>query len=208
MPGRRRQSDGSIYVRGCLIDTIEQVSHRLFEGMIPVEWLYLGGFKDRKGKFTEMTPTPLWKTLVADRGPSGQKAPLWYHTALENALTKRNANGDLITGDLIRQGKPEDMVAFLQRAQDVLWNRRLFLLETASGPGFGLGPSGAQEGDIVCILFGCSVPVVLREVGTAELPAYQLIGEAFIYGMMEGQALGEYRNRPAFGGSSTEYRLV
>ena len=171
--------------------------------MIPAEWLQLVGGVEPGSNARRDIPHHFWRTLVADRDPSGSPAPKLYYTALDNALTKRNSNGDLITPDLIRQGRPEDMVAFLQRAQDVIWNRKFFLLQRAAAPRFGLGPTKAQKGDSVCILFGCSVPVVLRKVGTLEVPAFQLIGEAFIYNMMEGQAMSEYR-----GSESTEYRLV
>ena len=193
-PGRKFRSDGSLYVEGFTINVIKRISHRLFEGMIPAEWLQLAGWIKPESGATKEIPEHLWRTLVADRDPNGQAAPHRYYTALDNALTKCNSNGDLITTELIRHGRPEDMVAFLQRAQDVIWNRRFFLLEYARKSRFGLGPTKTQEGDIVCILLGCSVPVVLRKVGTLDPPAFQLIGEAFIYGMMDGEALDEYRN--------------
>lgn len=176
--------------------------------MIPAEWLHFGGWKSRGESESKETPPRLWKTLVADRDSNGVLAPPRYHTALENALTKCNSNGDLITADLIRQGRPEDMVAFLQRAQDILWNRKFFLLERKKAPRFGLGPTGTQAGDILCIFFGCSVPVVLRKVQNTGSPAYQLIGEAFIHDMMDGQALSEYRNRGDFRAEGTEFRLM
>ena len=201
--GRKRRSDGSLYVRGFTIDTIDQVSHRLFESMIPAEWLQLGGGIEPGSSAPREIPPHFWRTLVADRDPYGQSAPKRYYTALDNALTKRNSNGDLITTELIRQGRPEDMVAFLQRAQDVIWNRKFFLLKRPEKPRFGLGPNTAQKGDIVCILYGCSVPVVLRKVGTSDVSAFQLVGEAFIYNMMEGQAHNDYREP-----EDTEYRLV
>ena len=200
---RKRRSDSSLYVRGFTIDVIEQLSHRLFEGMIPAEWLPSGGLIEPGSGPPSEIPHHFWRTLVADRDPTGKPAPKWYYTALDNALTKRNSNGDLITADLIRHGQPEDMVKFLQRVQDIVWNRKFFLLKRAEKPRFGLGPTKAQKGDLVCILFGCSVPVVLRKIETSHVPAFQLIGEAFIYNMMDGQALNENIDP-----EGTEYRLV
>jgi hypothetical protein len=52
----------------------------------------------------------------------------------------------------------------------------------------GLAPPDTQEGDIVAILYGCSVPVVLRRLKKSER-AYQLVGESYVYGMMDGEAL-------------------
>ena len=208
--GRKRQSDGTIYVRGFKIDEIDQVSHRLFEGMVPAEWLQHAGWNKLGSDGSTEVPVQLWKTLVADRDHDGHKASNLYQTALDIALTKCNTNGDLITADLIRQGRPEDMVTFLQRAQNVLWNRKFFLLKRAQKPRFGLGPTQTQEGDIVCIFLGCSVPVVLRKVGTWENPAFQFIGEAFMHGLMEGQALNDYRNldHQSVVEKSMEFRLV
>jgi hypothetical protein len=50
----------------------------------------------------------------------------------------------------------------------------------------GLGPCEARTGDIVCILFGCSVPCILRpqydDIG--NITHYLFIGEVYIYGLM------------------------
>jgi hypothetical protein len=37
----------------------------------------------------------------------------------------------------------------------------------------GLVPAGTNPGDVVCILFGCSVPMVLRQ----KFDTYTLVGE-------------------------------
>lgn len=41
----------------------------------------------------------------------------------------------------------------------------------------------------VCILFGCNVPVILRQ--DSQTGRYELVGESYIYGIMEGEALDE-----------------
>jgi hypothetical protein len=50
-----------------------------------------------------------------------------------------------------------------------------------------------KVGDLYCIIFGCSMPVILRECGGY----YQVIGEGYLQGFMEGRAvelleIGEY----------------
>ena len=96
------------------------------------------------------------------------------------------------------------MVDFLHRCQDVLWDRTMFLL---AGPWEGklcLGPSQARREDRVCILYGCNVPVLLRE---RALPsgdrAYELVGETYIYGLMDGEALDGSTD-----GASREFMLI
>jgi len=47
----------------------------------------------------------------------------------------------------------------------------------------GLVPQDAKEGDLVVVLFGAVQPFVLRSEGGR----YKLIGEAFVYGIMDGE---------------------
>jgi hypothetical protein len=51
----------------------------------------------------------------------------------------------------------------------------------------GLGPETLKEGDKICVLLGCSMPVILRKVENH----YIYIGEAFIDGYMFGKAIEE-----------------
>jgi Heterokaryon incompatibility protein (HET) len=52
----------------------------------------------------------------------------------------------------------------------------------------GLAPCVVQEGDIVCVLLGYSVPVILRLVGDH----YLFVGDCFAYGLMDGEALLDF----------------
>ncbi|PNP51219.1 hypothetical protein THARTR1_08123 [Trichoderma harzianum] len=48
-----------------------------------------------------------------------------------------------------------------------------------------LGPAVMEEGDVVCVLFGGKLPFCLRPVGKR----YLLVGECYVHGLMEGEAL-------------------
>ena len=53
-------------------------------------------------------------------------------------------------------------------------------------------PNETRVGDLICILYGCSVPVILREIkdpNTQETLHYELIGESYIYVLMDGEAV-------------------
>ncbi|KAH7075939.1 heterokaryon incompatibility protein-domain-containing protein [Paraphoma chrysanthemicola] len=63
--------------------------------------------------------------------------------------------------------------------------KRRFIMTNDSH--LGMAPSEAMKGDFVCILYGCSVPVVLR--WCAEKQAFSLIGECYLNGFMNGKAL-------------------
>ena len=47
----------------------------------------------------------------------------------------------------------------LRRVKASIWDRRL--IKTFNGR-LGLAPAKVQRGDLVCILYGCSVPVIMR----------------------------------------------
>lgn len=49
----------------------------------------------------------------------------------------------------------------------------------------GWGPPGMADGDVVCVIIGCNVPVVLRSVGDH----YIHIGPCWVLGLMNGEAL-------------------
>lgn len=47
-----------------------------------------------------------------------------------------------------------------------------------------LAPEAAEVGDVVCLFHGATVPFVLRREVNGE---YRLLGEAYVYGIMDGQ---------------------
>ncbi|KAL1584156.1 hypothetical protein WHR41_07222 [Cladosporium halotolerans] len=50
----------------------------------------------------------------------------------------------------------------------------------------GLAPHGAREGDLVFVAVGADVPYVLRSCGDG----YELIGECYVQGIMDGEVMG------------------
>jgi hypothetical protein len=49
----------------------------------------------------------------------------------------------------------------------------------------GVGPTRMENGDVLCVILGCSVPVVLRPCGGQ----YQFVGPCYVFGLMEGEAI-------------------
>lgn len=58
----------------------------------------------------------------------------------------------------------------------------------------GLGPQSLEEGDEIWLLKGANVPFVLRKLGNGN---FTLVGEAFVFGVMHGEAVME-KNGDAF----------
>ena len=48
----------------------------------------------------------------------------------------------------------------------------------------------AEKGDKVCILKGCSVPILLR---SRPEGCYVVVGDAYVHGIMNGEAMAEAR---------------
>ncbi|KAI0865855.1 heterokaryon incompatibility protein-domain-containing protein [Xylaria cubensis] len=81
----------------------------------------------------------------------------------------------------------EAVEAILKRPE-AMRGRRFF--KTAKGL-FGLAPALAQKGDCVVVLFGGKVPFILRGFPDAE--SYHLVGESYVHGIMDGEAIHQPR---------------
>jgi len=184
-----RFSGRSLIVKGFELDSISELESPAVLGNIPAEWLVLGGLESSS---TEI-PDRFWRTLVADRGQGGQKAPLYYRRACQITFSQRMEGGDLDTHDAIYNAQSSLVSEYVERVQAVVWSRRMMI--TAAKRLLGLVPKKSREGDLLCILHGCSVPVILRkrrEFVDGDL--YELVGECFVYGIMDGEALTIAKN--------------
>ena len=110
---------------------------------------------------------------MGDRDSEGGNPPRWHQRACLYWLNQESSQLELVT-------------AYQKRVKEVIFNRNLFAYEELDGSlqDGGVGPSDVQSGDLVCILFGCSVPVILRE---HAMNTYILIGECYVHRKMEGE---------------------
>jgi hypothetical protein len=188
--GQRRR-DPSLYVKGLRIGKIAWASDPIPDSVIPKVCLQKGGWSGQGASTVDKAPDKLWRTLVADRGPDGGNPPSWYHRACLHCLVNDTPNGHINTRELLGKGQPDIVRNYLKRVQAVTWNR-VFLEADSQTAGveklFGLGPPRTELGDFICILFGCSVPCILRK-HPHEDGAFEFIGEAYIYGKMDGEAV-------------------
>ncbi|KAH8588661.1 hypothetical protein B0O99DRAFT_354896 [Bisporella sp. PMI_857] len=72
---------------------------------------------------------------------------------------------------------PSNNTPVLQTYCDFCWDRKAYLTERGL---VGLAPGAMQLGDIVCVIFGCDTPFVLRP----EDNHYLLVGSCFLLGFM------------------------
>ena len=188
--------DNSMFVEGVVVDAIAKIQpaalcgnerSALHDG-VPNNWRAAGGWMQS----AKEPPDVYWRTLVADRGPNGNGTPDFYPVACKEQANRyyRVANNYYWDWDATPMSRATDalVVKFVHRVQEVVLNRRL--VNTEHGR-LGLAPKRAKKSDLVCLLGGCSVPIVLRpqqDAGTGE-GYFQFIGECYIHGIMEGEAL-------------------
>ncbi len=155
---RKREKLGhfSMYVEGFVLDEISEVQQLSRNGQIPQDWADFGGWPEAKGN----PPDKFWRTLVADRGKDGKNPPVYYSRACKESFIKGGYVGGAVnTTDLINYERNSVVAQFCRRIQAVVWNRALVKTKTGR---LGLVGKDVEKGDLVCILYGCSVPVILR----------------------------------------------
>jgi hypothetical protein len=126
------------------------------------------------------------RTITADTKLDGSRfeQPQGF-LFLSNALASRYAARVLDDeGGSSTVSSLESRLRAAMRAVQLRVVRRRFFI--TSGGCFGLGPRNAEEGDVVFVLLGCSVPVVLRRNGED----WSFVGEAFVAGIMDGEVAG------------------
>ena len=155
---RKRQRCGhySLYVRGFKLDMVVEVLDASQGGNIPRSWLDMAGWTD----YAKDPPDSFWRTIVGDRGRDNRNPPYYYATACKESVRRGGtASGRVNTADLVNNERNSIVAEFCRRVQAVIWGRRLFRTEKGT---LGLA-TNVKKGDCICILYGCSVPVILSE---------------------------------------------
>ncbi|RFN50245.1 het-domain-containing protein [Fusarium flagelliforme] len=120
----------------------------------------------------------------------------WRRTNDEIELGDLGCVGDFFEDQIPDYIDKDCLWADFVRFRNVSSGRRFV---TTSGGRFGWVPGGTEHGghmevyrgDLFCIVFGCSVPLVVRRVGND----YCVLGEGYLQGFMDGQILKELENR-------------
>lgn len=148
----------SLYVAGFELDEVGEVTDASQGGNIPKSWLDLSGWK---APYDKDPPSEFWRTIVADRGQDNRNPPYYYARACKESVDKGGiASGMVNTSALINNERNSIIAEFCRRVHAVIWGRSLF--RTKKGK-LGVAAKGVQPGDKICILYGCTVPVILRE---------------------------------------------
>lgn len=137
----------------------------------------------------------LFKALLSMAIKSHAKTPSlfykWYETNrnfLIQGWTLENLSIAFVQDKTIPKSTtdPNGQNDFIGRLHDTVVKMKRRLAVTDHGL-LAMAPMASRKGDLICILFGCSVPVVLRKI--PESDAYTFIGECFVDSRMNGEAL-------------------
>jgi hypothetical protein len=193
-----RDRQGGPYLNGSTIDEAfwrttlgdTDTYHR------PVSWEYLDGWK----RFVQDGETP----LPPDPTNEAQQQREYSRFLLRTMDTEDNKYRHLLSSDLSQAnpGHRGDFCSILgAQATRTVFNcyspfafgRRVCVTRKKY---IGLVPQETQEGDAVAIFMGASTPHILRaskdvgsHSGSAGAIAYQLVGETYIHGGMDGELM-------------------
>ncbi|KAL9609432.1 MAG: hypothetical protein Q9167_005808 [Letrouitia subvulpina] len=157
----------SMYVQGFVLDKVVETQPSSQGGAIPRGWAKAGGWVDVPDSDP---PDEFWRTLVADRGRDGRNPPVYYSSACKESFAKGGlSSGSVNLTDLINNQRCSVIAQFCRRVQAVIWNRCFITTKSersdlADDERLGLTGQDVQCGDLICILYGCSVPVALRRL--------------------------------------------
>lgn len=146
-----------------------------------------------------------WQTLVAGKDESGRmKAPIDdfapIFALLFDCATARSPSipdqppphlnpKKRLTLDKLNFRRPKKTYRQMQLAFSAAVTARRFA--TTKKGYMGLMPRGAMLGDSVCVILGSHVPFLVRRVphGEADTKRYQLLGECYLQGIMNGEVM-------------------
>lgn len=146
----------------------------------------------------EDVSTAYIRTLIADDELAADATPETYHQYYAawlrywTALSLENVDHSGYSSPQSSQEDKMRAARFMELHYQAAYGRRFF---TSKQGYMGLGPQSSQYGCVIVVLLGGRTPYILRKDGKEH---YRFIGECFVHGLMNGEALDRNRNRQIF----------
>lgn len=191
-----------LLVEGIELGTITDLSTRVADGLISRDALELVGIPFNKGcdalhTLPDAMVRQVWRTLVCDRDADRKPAPTRFGLAFKHLFKRLLLSRGLDTVEILEEGDEVDPNTreFVQRVHNMTFNRRIFVsnINKFQENLLGLVPKQARIGDTIALLFGNSVPVVLRSSCEGGGRYMRIVGSAYVDGKMQGEILHEQR---------------
>ena len=151
---------------------------------LPAWWGMCKQYTASTTRSGESRVAAFWRTLIADRGEYGGRSS----EQREGAHFK----SWMVSSKLIRLPQTEipvenaeghEPLCFKRALRKAMFHRRFFVTGNGS---MGLAPAPAKLNDVVALFPGATVPFIIRPTPDGT---YQLIGECYCHGIMNGEAL-------------------
>ncbi|KAF5706220.1 Heterokaryon incompatibility protein [Fusarium globosum] len=125
---------------------------------------------------------PFLRTLVCNRTLDGKEA--LRDSVLDDvaSFVRQTLEVDVIPEYLLQRDRSKGIKG-LESFTSLTKSRRFAATDIGL---VGYVPMRAKKGDLVCIFYGSEVPFVVRKEAEGK---YSLVGECYIHGIMEGQAI-------------------
>jgi hypothetical protein len=144
----------------------------------------------------------IWRTIIFNRTTEGEVPPAKWGHVFEVLLNDGiGVPDDFLAGSNPRLTPLERarayVLPYLAAMRRALKGRCIFITEKGR---LGLGTYYAGRGDLVCVLFGCSMPVLIdvvnnskqsESLGEMPIPNGRFHGAAYFHGYMDGRAIQE-----------------
>lgn len=188
----------ALEVEGVLVDKIsffgEAITSPAQESLPTLRrWQYIAGLQGLHlisgSRFGVVTPPDFWTTIVAGKS----YLSLWvkHRLVTEEPEALQYATQSFVAGNLSPETRESQYLAYaVTRA---VMGRRFF---TTTKKRMGLGVPEIQLDDRVVVIKGCSVPLILRDMGEHMV----IVGKTYVSGIMDGEVIkglgeGRYKTR-------------
>jgi hypothetical protein len=130
----------------------------------------------------------IWRTLISDREVNQGAMVRASNSGLEYYRIIQSSSAEVILDqNMLCNHLRINIQRYMGTVESVVSNHRV--LVTSKGY-VGLGPKQVQDGDKIVVLAGAFVPYIVRKDHGGF---YRFVGEAYIHGIMDGQALTKDR---------------
>ena len=142
-------------------------------------------------------PEEHWRTLIANRitterpeKPAGPRNRAQDYLFMRQCLQGfTNAKTPTLRG--YDHPAIPDLMEYVNNVINACQGRQFF---STQGGRIGLGPSGIRKRDRVCVFYGARTPYILRRKEVSEHGEWELVGDAYVHGIMQGEALKLYED--------------
>ncbi|KAI2468564.1 heterokaryon incompatibility protein-domain-containing protein [Annulohypoxylon bovei var. microspora] len=137
---------------------------------------------------------------------SGEMATEWIGSYIKATTTEQYDLGGTTEEQMLKDGSAYLLRVFSRYAaqdispippndfQELIRTLRLMSFFITTSGKMGIGPSSTLVGDRVAVILGGGVPYILR----AEGSSYVFVGESFVHGLMDGEAIRAWRKGELF----------